>query len=197
MTKMSYCLVVMMLIIQASFCSAAAFRAPYFWELPCYEHFHQYMDDKQFEEAYNYALPMVTQIDEYSNGDKKLKLIILARALRSFVDNGTVRYSTKAEHYNDPYGYFVSNAVSCAGCARTTGMCLNMLGIPFEHVNENQWKHQWCRVNVNGEYWICDAYGAYVGPELTPYEHPMFDGKTHRCINYLYDNDGEIATIIQ
>ena len=47
-----------------------------------------------------------------------------------------------------------------------------MLGIPYEHVNENQYSHQWCRVNLNGTYWICDAYGLYCGPEPAPYRHP-------------------------
>ena len=59
------------------------------------------------------------------------------------------------------------------GCTRTTGLCLNMLGIPYEHVNENQWSHQWCRVPMpDGSYWICDAYGLYCGPEPAPYQHP-------------------------
>lgn len=84
--------------------------------------------------------------------------------------------STSENHYNDQYGYFVLGVGSCAGCARATGLCLNMLGISYEHVNENQWSHQWChqwcRINVDGTYWICDAYGLYVGPEPAPYAHP-------------------------
>ena len=45
--------------------------------------------------------------------------------------------------------------------------------IPYEHVNENQWSHQWCRVPMpDGSYWICDAYGLYCGPEPAPYQHP-------------------------
>lgn len=55
---------------------------------------------------------------------------------------GEVCYSTDEPHYNDPYGYFVSGVASCAGCARATGLCLDMLGIPYEHMNENQWSHQ-------------------------------------------------------
>ena len=52
-------------------------------------------------------------------------------------------------------------------------MCLNMLGIPYEHVNESQWSHQWCRVPMpDGSYWICDSYGLYCGPEPAPYQHP-------------------------
>ena len=81
-------------------------------------------------------------------------------------------YSTDIPHYNDPYGYFVLGVASCAGYTRATGLCLNILGIPYEHVNENQWGHQWCRVNINGTYWICDAFGLYCGPEPAPYQHP-------------------------
>ena len=96
----------------------------------------------------------------------------IAIALRNMVDSGQVVYSTEAAHYSDPYGYLVLGVASCAGCTRTTGLCLNMLGIPYEHVNENQWSHQWCRVDIDGIYWICDAYGLYVGPEPEPYAHP-------------------------
>lgn len=64
-----------------------------------------------------------------------------------------------SSHYNDPYGYFVLGSASCVGCTRATGLCLNMLGIPYEHVNEDKYSHQRCRLNVDGDYWIYDAYG--------------------------------------
>ncbi len=48
------------------------------------------------------------------------------------------------------------------------------VGIPYEHVNENQYAHQWTRVDVNGTYWICDAYGMYCGPELAERQRPYF-----------------------
>ena len=80
----------------------------------------------------------------------------------------------RQDHYNDPYGYFVLGSASCAGCTRATGLCLNVLGISYEHVNENQYSHQWCRVPVGDTYWICDAYGLYCGPEPAPCQHPYF-----------------------
>lgn len=43
-----------------------------------------------------------------------------------------------------------------------------------EHVNEGEFLHQWCRINVDGVYWICDPYGMYVGPEPGEYLHPFF-----------------------
>ena len=94
-------------------------------------------------------------------------------SIRNLFDNG-MGYSMSTPHYNDPYGYFILGTASCAGCTRATGLCLNILGIPYEHVNENQYSHQWCRINVNGTYWISDAYGLYCGPEPAPYAHPWF-----------------------
>lgn len=95
----------------------------------------------------------------------------IAVSIRERFEQG-MSYSMETEHYNDPYGYFILGSASCAGCTRATGLCLNILGIPYEHVNENQYSHQWCRVKVGDTYWICDAYGLYCGPEPAPYAHP-------------------------
>lgn len=124
--------------------------------------------DAEFAQAYNMALEVVTP---YANLSREEQLYGIATTLREIVDRG-INYSTSEAHYNDPYGFFVLNTASCAGCARATGLCLSILGIPYEHVNENQWSHQWCRVNVDGVYWICDAFGLYCGPEPAPYAHP-------------------------
>lgn len=128
------------------------------------------LQDAEFEQAYQEALKIVTPLALMSREDQ---LYGIANALRSMVDDGTVVYSTDTPHYNDAYGYLVLHVASCAGCTRTTGLCLNILGIPYEHVNENQWAHQWCRILMeDGTYWICDAYGLYCGPEPAPYQHP-------------------------
>lgn len=124
--------------------------------------------DAELQAAYDVALGIVTPLAKKSETEQ---LQGIAKALRAMFDAG-MTYSTSAPHYNDPYGYFVLGTASCAGCTRATGLCLNILGIGYEHVNENQWGHQWCRVNVDGEYWICDAYGLYCGPEPAPYQHP-------------------------
>lgn len=126
--------------------------------------------DEEFRSAYDVAASVVAPLIDMSREDQ---LYRIAADIRYRVDSGQVYYSTDEPHYNDPYGYFVSGVASCAGCARATGLCLDMLGIPYEHVNENQWSHQWCRVDMGGSYWICDAYGLYVGQEPAPYEHPL------------------------
>ena len=127
--------------------------------------------DAEFQAAYDAAVPIVSQL---AGESREEQLTGIARALRKMFDSGQVGYSMSGNHYNDPYGFFVLGLGSCAGCTRATGLCLNMLGIPYEHVNENQYVHQWCRVNIDGTYWICDAYGLYVGPEPAPYVHPNF-----------------------
>ncbi len=128
------------------------------------------MTNAEFQAAYNVASNIVSPLIGMSREDQ---LSSIASSIRSMVDSGAVQYTTSVPHYNDPYGYFVSGVGSCAGETRATGLCLNMLGIPYEHVNENQWSHQWCRVPMtDGSYWIVDAYGLYVGPEPAPYRHP-------------------------
>ena len=123
----------------------------------------------EFQAAYDAAAEIVAPL---ANVSLEEQLYGVAVYLRQMYEMGLVEYSTSAPHFSDPYGYLVSGAASCAGCTKATGLCLNILGIPYEHVNEDQWSHQWCRVNVNGTYWICDAYGLYCGPEPAPYVHP-------------------------
>lgn len=124
--------------------------------------------DAEFTQAYNKAVEMVAP---YAGMSLEDQLYSIASSIRELFDQG-MSYSMETEHYNDPYGYFVLGSASCAGCTRATGLCLNILGIPYEHVNENQYSHQWCRVKVGDTYWICDAFGLYCGPEPAPYTHP-------------------------
>lgn len=147
--------------------------APYFAAVPMKQlanlkSIQKGASDAELTEAYNVALKITAP---YAGMSREEQLYGIASELRRLAENG-MEYSTSAAHYSDPYGYFVLGVASCAGCTRATGLCLNILGIPYEHVNENQWSHQWCRVNVNGTYWICDAYGLYCGPEPAPYKHP-------------------------
>ena len=47
----------------------------------------------------------------------------------------------------------------------TTGLCLDILGIKYTHVNENKYTHQWAQVKVNGETWVLDSMAGYCGPK--------------------------------
>lgn len=123
--------------------------------------------DEQLAQAYAEAAKLV---EPFAKLPLEQQLEGICDAVRQRFDSG-MSYTMESDHYNDPYGYFIQGAASCAGCTRATGLCLNILGIPYEHVNENQYTHQWCRVKVGGSYWICDPYGLYCGPEPAPYRH--------------------------
>lgn len=138
-------------------------------QLANYDSLKKNMTDEEFQAAYDEAVIIMEQLVGMSREDQ---VNYISAILRLRFDMTGMTYSTSAPHYNDPYGYLVLGTASCAGSARTTGLCLNMLGIEYEHVNESQWTHQWCRVNVNGTYWICDPYAMYSGPEPSAYGHP-------------------------
>lgn len=126
--------------------------------------------DEEMQQAYNVALNIVTPLVGKSQEEQ---LVGVASQLRSIFENGG-EYSMSNAHYNDPYGYLVAGTASCAGCTRTTILCLEMLGFTsVEHVHPNQYCHQWARVKMaDGAYAICDAFGLYCGLEPAPYVHP-------------------------
>lgn len=138
-------------------------------QLANYKSLKKKMTDEEFQAAYDEALKIVQPLVGL---DRETQFNSITSTLRARFDS-SMTYSTSSSHYNDAYGYLILGSASCAGSARTTGLCLNMLGYSYEHVNENQWSHQWCRVDLgDGVYWICDPYGLYCGPEPGAYQHP-------------------------
>ena len=138
-------------------------------KLANYKSLKKKMTNAEFQQAYDVALKIVTPIADWTR-EEQIRGITCY--LRNLFEQGEVMYTTSEPHYNDPYGYFVKGVASCAGCTRATGLCLNILGIPYEHINENKWDHQWCRIKVGDKYWISDAFIFYYGPEPAPYKHP-------------------------
>lgn len=131
---------------------------------------HWNLSDEQLKQSYDVALEIAAP---FAGLDRKLQLRHIATEIRRFTDT-KVTYSTSAPHWLDAYGFFILKSASCQGDTCAMGLCLNILGIDYEHVNHNKWTHQWCRVNVDGTYWIVDSYGLYCGPEPAPYKHPKF-----------------------
>lgn len=130
------------------------------------------MTDAEFQTAYNEALKIVQPLVGLDKEEQAVEIMLY---LRYMVDSGQMTYSTSIPHYNNAYGYLVNHVASCAGSTRTAGLCLNMLGINYEHVHENQWCHQWCRADINGVTWIVDPYAYTCMPEAYAYWHPLVD----------------------
>lgn len=146
----------------------SSFKPVAMTKLQCYKGYRKYMTTAQFKKAYKKAVKLVSPAGNLS---KTEKLQYVTSTLREFFDKN-MTYEAKKAHYNDPYGYLCLKRASCAGAARTTRLCLNILGIKAEHVNENKWTHQWCRVKVDKSYWIADPYGLYCGKEPGARKHP-------------------------
>ena len=139
--------------------------------LPISESLKRGMTDAEFQQAYAVATEIASK---YAGQSREDQLRGVYQEIRHIFDT-EITYSMTEKHYNTVYGYFVAGVASCAGAVRATGLVLTILGFEYEHVNENQASHQWPRVNLDGRYWIVDAFMLYVGPEPAPYEHPWFD----------------------
>ncbi|MBR0092209.1 MAG: hypothetical protein IJP92_10955 [Lachnospiraceae bacterium] len=88
------------------------------------------------------------------------------------------QYSMSIKHYSDPYGLLVNRVASCAGHTRTVGFMLNMLGIPYQHMNEGQYSHQWVRVQIDGVWYCVDGQVGMMMAEPSPGWHPAMTGQT-------------------
>ena len=79
-------------------------------KLANYNYFRRYMSQSELQQAYDRAESIVAPL---VGMNKKDQLKGIAVGLRALVDNGSVGYSMKASHYNDPYGYLVKGMASC------------------------------------------------------------------------------------
>lgn len=107
-------------------------------ELANYEQLHWNLSDEQLSECYEAAKPFVATLVGLPQ-EEQMKRI--AQELRDFFDN-RMEYSDTAPHFLDAYGFFINKKASCQGATCAVGLCLNMLGIDYEHVNHNKWTHQ-------------------------------------------------------
>lgn len=65
--------------------------------------------------------------------------------------------------YKSPAGPFVYGVYTCAGSTRALGRILDYMGYNWYHVNENQNKHQWCIVEMDGQLGFADGMGGFAG----------------------------------
>ena len=65
------------------------------------------------------------------------------------------------KYYRSPYGVFISGNFTCAGLVRALGRVLDYMGYEWQHINENQWKHQWIEMDIDGKH-------GYVDPSVWP-----------------------------
>ncbi|GAA4074539.1 hypothetical protein [Amphibacillus indicireducens] len=80
-------------------------------------------------------------------------------------------YMMTGENYNLPYGVFIAGEYSCAGTSRALGMLLEIMGYQWEHINPNQYTHQWVTVkNMDGKVGWADGQVGLAGYGEYPFE---------------------------
>ena len=132
-----------------------------------YPTFRNYMNDAEFQTVYTAARVLVEPLV----GKDPLTQAKEIAAIVSFQPRSKTIYQS---HADDPYGLLYRGVASNAGFVRTTGFLLRMLGIPYEHVNENGSGHQWVRAQIGGKYYCVDGQVGIVEEELGPYRHPWY-----------------------
>ena len=90
-----------------------------------------------------------------------------AQAVSAYCSKAT--YTTEGSDYSQAYGVFIKGEYSCAGATRALGMVLECMGYKWEHVNPNQWTHQWCKMTMDGQAGWADGQIGMAGYG----EHPF------------------------
>ena len=115
------------------------------------------------------ALAVAQEIaDSISAGSDLDRVAEAAYIVSLFCANAT--YMQSGENYNTAYGVFIAGEYSCAGATRALGMVLECMGYSWEHVNPNQWTHQWCRVTMDGQVGWADGQIGMAGYGSHPVE---------------------------
>lgn len=78
--------------------------------------------------------------------------------------------SYKTNYGNEAYAALVMKIAACSGfCKAVTLMC-EAAGVPCQHINANQWTHQWNKVQIDDGSWVVlDSQIGWVGGDKHPY----------------------------
>jgi hypothetical protein len=92
----------------------------------------------------------------YKNDLQRVKAVAREVASRS-AKHLSLYGSDENKYYRSPYGVLVTGNFTCAGATRTVGRILDYMGYKWTHVNENEWLHQWCVLEMDGQIGYADA----------------------------------------
>ena len=84
--------------------------------------------------------------------------------------------STK--YYRSPYGVFVAGVYTCAGSTRALGRVLDYMGYSWQHTHENENRHQWCVLTMDGQTGFADGMSGIAGYGVMTNGMTLPDGRT-------------------
>lgn len=71
---------------------------------------------------------------------------------------------------NEAYAALVLKIAACSGFCKAVTLLCNEAGLRSQHINQNEWTHQWNLVYINGEWIVLDAQGGIFGGTRHPLE---------------------------
>ena len=119
--------------------------------------YYRGLTKQQADEADKVARNIAQAIMAEKRLDSDLKrVMIAARIVASFCERSNY-IMDEQKYYRSPYGVFVAGVFTCAGATRALGRVLDFMGLEWQHVNENQYSHQWCILNMDGRQGYADG----------------------------------------
>lgn len=125
--------------------------------------YYKGLSEAQAAEADLHAQLLASMVLNNPANDTDLKKVQEAAHLINLYCSKPAYDDTVEGDYRSPYGVFVTKSYSCAGETRALGRVLDFMGFSWTHKNENQGRHQWVIVNMDGQVGYADPQGAYVG----------------------------------
>lgn len=115
------------------------------------------------------ARAVAQQIADSITGDSDLEKVRKAAEIISIYCMYST-YTSSDPDYRTPYGLLCKGVYTCAGATRALGLVLECMGYSWEHINENQWTHQWCKVTMDGQVGWADGMGGIADYGKCPFE---------------------------
>ena len=82
--------------------------------------------------------------------------------VKQYCDADTYGMDT-TKYYRSPYGVFIAGVYTCAGSTRALGRILDYMGFEWQHTHENQNRHQWCVLTMDGQTGYADGMAGIAG----------------------------------
>ena len=117
----------------------------------------------QAEEADRVARDIAKSVMANQSLNTDLKKVRAATKIVAQFCSRAAYGNDEKRYYRSPYGVFVAGVFTCAGATRALGRVLDFLGYDWQHVNENQWAHQWCVLEMDGEIGFADGQVGMAG----------------------------------
>lgn len=90
------------------------------------------------------------------------KIDAAAKIIKYYCDN-SIYGADDTKYYRSPVGLFSTTFYTCAGSTRALGRVLDYMGYEWTHTNENENRHQWCVVTMDGQIGWADGMAGFAG----------------------------------